>query len=371
MSLSRNWHELLEDVLLFSHSPQTELSLWRDDDEITTRGQNIMTATYPTHEPALSRREALTTLVGMAGLTSLCLPTRSTPEELLPQCAATIDMCWHAIHGDGLLITERILPRQIWLLQPLAQIPSKYQQEAAGLLSRGYQLAGIIALHKNDLISRERYNRKAILYARIAGDRNIELAALMRLACTYHVTKQPMKALHVYQDALQYIHTCNPLFQGRIYAGLASAHAQCGQQQEAERYLGQAQATPLATSEMIPEVLYTDFGSPLVILYTGRAYRGLNQPGQAWNVYEQIAALRATVAVPERIRLEIINHQAEAALLLNDQERFCTTLRQGIAGAQAIRSARRRQEAIDIYGMARVVWPHERRVGEMGELFVV
>jgi hypothetical protein len=84
-------------------------------------------------------------------------------------------------------------------------------------------------------------------------------------------------------------------------------------------------------------------------------------------LYERIEALRSSIIIPECIHLEIINHQGEVALLLKDQERFYATLRQDVAGTQATNGE---LEAMDIYGVTRVVGPHEMRVGKMAELFV-
>lgn len=118
---------------------------------------------------------------------------------------------------------------------------------------------------------------------------------------------------------------------------------------------------------MIDDILYADFGHPLRVLYEGTTRLALNQPEAAWNVLTRIETLQLTVVVPERIRLEIVNQQAQTALTLRDRERFTQSLFMGITGAQALKSEKRLQEVRDLYTQAMGIWPHETRVQEVGE----
>lgn len=325
--------------------------------------------------PAITRREALVTL---AGLVSLPLTDFSQHPsffqqkvgDLLSQCATTLTECWHAMKGDGLASTEQVLPAYLSLLGSLVQQPSKQQAHTAALLSRANQLASLVALHHNNLIAREQYNHSAVTYAILSGDHDLLVAALMRLAYTYHSQKQPQKALAVYQQSLPLLPHISPFLHGRIYVGLANAYAQCGKRQEAERALGLLHEHPLPVNQKIDDILYVDFGHPLRILYEGTTRLALKQPETAWNALSRIETLQSGVVVPERIRLEIVNQQAAVALALKDQERFTASLREGIMGAHAIKSEKRHQEAHDIYTQAQMLWPHEARLRELKEVFV-
>lgn len=324
---------------------------------------------------AITRREALVTLAGLVSLPFADFAQHPSffqqrVEDLLPQCDTMLTECWHAMKGNGLASTEQVLPTYLSLLNSLVQQPSKQQASVAALLSRANQLASLVALHHNNLTGREQYNHHAVTYATLSGDHDLQIAALMRLACTYHMRKHPEKALQAYQQALPLLKNVSPFLYGRVYVGIASAYAECGNRQEAEHYLGLLHDHPLAANYKIEDILYADFGQPLHILYEGITWLTLNQPETAWNVLSRIETLQSSVVVPERIRLEIVNHQAQVALTLKDQERFTTSLITGITGAQAIHSEKRCQEARDIYTQAQVVWPHEARVRELEDVFV-
>jgi len=327
------------------------------------------------HSPIITRREALTTIAGLVSLPFYDIAHQPSPfhhkmEDLLPHCATTLTECWHAMKGNGLAHTEQVLPTYLSVLTSLVRQPSSQHVHVAALLSRAHQLASLVALHHNNLVARLQHNQQAVQYATLSGDSDLQIAALMRLAYTYHSRKQPQKALTTYQQAFSLLPNVSPFLHGRIYVGLASAYAQCGDKQEAERALGLLHEHPLSANYKIDDILYADFGHPLRILYEGITRLTLNQPEAAWNVLSRIETLQSEVVVPERIRLEIVNQQAEVALALKDQERFTASLKEGITGAQTIQSEKRHQEARDIYWQAQVLWPREARVQELGELFV-
>ena len=56
---------------------------------------------------------------------------------------------------------------------------------------------------------------------------------------------------------------------------------------------------------------------------------------EAWKAFAQISSKSSTLGVPERIRLEAINHLTLTALALGDLEQFCGLLEQGVNGAKA------------------------------------
>ena len=321
----------------------------------------------------ITRREALSTIAGLVGLPlfeHLQPPflLHSKVDDLLAHCATLLTQCWHAMKGNGMVQTEQVLPSMLSLLTSLVQQPSPYHTRVAALLSRAHQLASLVALHHNNLASRLQHNHYAVHYAMLSSDADLQIAALMRLAYTYHSHQHPQKALTTYQHAVSLLPTVSPFLHGRVYVGLASAHAQCGDTQEALHALDLLH-NQQATND-IDDILYADFGHPLHILYEGITHLALNQPEAAWNALSRIETLQSSVIVPERIRLEIVNHQAQAALILKDQERFTASLIEGITGAQVIGSEKRQQEARDIYRQAHTLWSHDTRVQELAELFV-
>lgn len=187
----------------------------------------------------ITRREALSTIAGLMSVPFYDIPRQSSRlqrevEDLLPQCRMTLTECWHAAKSNGLAYVEQVLPPYLTLLASLVQHPSPRQVQVAALLSRAYQLASLVALHHNQLATREQYNQQAVTYAKLAGDSDLLIAALMRLAYTYHCHNQPQKALATYQQALPLLRNVSPFLHGRVYVGLANAYAQYGDKQEAE-----------------------------------------------------------------------------------------------------------------------------------------
>ena len=109
---------------------------------------------------------------------------------------------------------------------------------------------------------------------------------------------------------------------------------------------------------------------PTLPIWEGLAYLDLGQSQAAWSALERVEQLATTVVVSERARVEATNHQAEAAIGLDDQERFRTYIEMGITGAIVLGSEKRYNEALDVYKQARLVWSKEPRIKELQDLFV-
>jgi len=160
-----------------------------------------------------------------------------------------------------------------------------------------------------------------------------------------------------------------------VYALLAWAYGHSKQEQESLRYLGlahEAYAANTGDDQTVQEV-----GIHIVYLYEGYTrltlhehYSDHQHAQEAWKAFAQISSKSSTPGVPERIRLEAINHLALSALALGDLEQFCGLLEQGVTGARALGSQKRRQEAIDAYWKGRGQWPNETKVRELADLFV-
>ncbi|HLZ59197.1 MAG TPA: hypothetical protein VKR06_19820 [Ktedonosporobacter sp.] len=73
----------------------------------------------------------------------------------------------------------------------------------------------------------------------------------------------------------------------------------------------------------------------------------------------------------KRIRIEIMNYQARTALAMKDLDAFCCLLEQGVQAAIRLGSEKRKQEAMEIYQDALLIWPHEARVRQLTGLFAL
>jgi hypothetical protein len=74
-----------------------------------------------------------------------------------------------------------------------------------------------------------------------------------------------------------------------------------------------------------------------------------------------------TASVPERIRFEIINHQAATAVLRNDLEAFESYVRQAIEGVALLASKQRLREIKTAWLKATDFWPREPKLKALGE----
>lgn len=333
---------------------------------------------YRSDEYLLSRRQALIALAMLPLGQLIRIQQRHWQEDFLFHCATSLTACWHLMQGKEFAVIEEILSAYIPLLATLTQHPSLYRISAAGLASQAYRLKGIVALHQNNLAAREHYCKRAVLYGEIAEEPGLQVAALISLASTFYYTQSPAKAISTYRQALLYREMVPPLQRSRIYAELAVVAAQEGQIQEALAYQNIGREEYPEHPEQDPSFLYAEFSPASMLLEEGLAYLALSSCSptqgyekQAWETFERFELLQIQGDVPERIRYEIVNHQAETALALRDREAFCAYLQQGIEGSKLLHSQQRRQELVSVYTKAReVVWPNETKVKELANLFL-
>src|SRR5262249_48943805 len=145
--------------------------------------------------------------------------------ETLQGFEKLIQACWQFSRGNSLTLAEKLLPECMASLQPIALQPSLHQQQAAQLAAKGFQIHGLLALHRNDLPAKERYNKQAVQYAALSGDHNLLITSLRQLADTYRYSHQYPQLVHTYTEALQHVDKASPLLQSCIYRGMAIAYA--------------------------------------------------------------------------------------------------------------------------------------------------
>jgi tetratricopeptide (TPR) repeat protein len=320
----------------------------------------------------LSRRDALMVIAGLPLTLLVKIQTGSMApallEEFLAQCTASIAICWHLLKGTEFQPVEAVLSRYLPVLDKLAYQPSRYQKSIASLAAQGHILAATLTLHQNNLLAREAHCKQAIQLGQLAEDVNLHMTALKWLAVTYYYAKSPFKALQAYQKIEPFIDHISPLLRGSVYIKMAGAYAQCGREPEALRYIRMAHEHFPENPEQDPCFLYADCGLQSLPLWEGLTYLDLGQPREAQSALERVEKL-PTIIVSERGRIEAINHQAEAALALGDQERFRAYIEMGVRGAKALGSEKRYNEAFDVYQQAKKLWRNEPGVKELRDLF--
>jgi len=336
-------------------------------------------------EEAVNRREAGKKIAAYIGGVSLSAPREllrpqrwaqfsktvrdSSDIENLPQFEKLTEATWHLLKSSDLDVLERVLDSYLPKLEALAELQSKYQAKAAGLTAQAYELKGILASHQLNLNARREYQQQAVQYSVIAKNPDIQASSLIQLASAYQYLNQPIKVLQTYQLATPLIGKASPLLASCIYLGLADASAKCDREQDAHRYLGLAREVFPKHPENDRAFLFSDAGIFSLALYEGLTFLGMDQAEAAWNALAEIEKHPDT-ATPERVRIEIINLQAEAAIVAGDLERFCDRVEIGRNRAVALGSEKRYQEASDAYKHAKVVWRGEPRLKALAGLFV-
>jgi hypothetical protein len=287
-------------------------------------------------------------------------------EETLIHLEELTRMCWELSNGAELHIVEGILPQ---FLPRLVEI-APYQPRSASLVAQCLQLKSILVAHKLKLTDKIALCEQSVDYAKQAKDHNVLVAALIQLAVAYQYAKQPMDALKTYQEALLYSHHISPLLQARVYVEAAEAFALHKRKREAEFYLGMSYEVFPDQPERDLAFAYADSGRFALALYDGLTHLDNNQPEQAWNVFEEFKKSEFVRGTPERIRLEIVNHQGRAAILSKNLEQYALCLEDGLSGAIALRSQKRYDEAVTIFqqDLPRS-WRREQRIKELVERY--
>jgi tetratricopeptide (TPR) repeat protein len=326
-------------------------------------------------EPAhiLSRRQALVTLSALPmTITTGNLSRAAAAESFVARCAASLTACWHLLRGSDLYSVDQMLSAFLLELEGIAQQQSAHQRAAARLASQAHRICGIIALHHDHLKMREYHCKQALRYATLATDVNSQVSALVSLASTYFYDADPAKAVDVYEHALSHESAMSPLQRSRVHAELAVVYGQLGQECKAFQSIELAENLYPRHPEQDPSFLFAEFTRASLTLEQGLAYLALAERHLNKHYHRQAADVFARAeqappaAVPDRIRFEIINHRARAAVMLNDLDAFETYLNRGIDGAIRLGSRQRQKETRLALRHANARWPNEPRLATIG-----
>lgn len=327
-----------------------------------------------------SRRQVLVTLLALPVALSPTLQVGGVSEplvrRLLAQCGTSITAAWHLLRESDLAIVEQHVSGYVLALAALAHRRSAHQQEAARLASQAYRVLQIVALHRRQFRLVEEHLRRAVHYAGIAGDVGLQASALLAaggVALFYR--DDPSGAAESHQRLLRLEARLTSLQRARLHSQLAIEMAARGDEHEAARHLGQAEgAFPLAATDD-PAFARQDYSPGQFVLHRGLAHLSLARRLPAGRHREAASATfdeaQSLVgdAMADRIRVEIVNHQAATALEMRDLEAVVSHLDSGVQGARRLGSALRLHEATTTWRRAMAAWPNEPRVAALRELF--
>lgn len=155
----------------------------------------------------------------------------------------------------------------------------------------------------------------------------------------------------------------------RIYAGASGIYAQLGYKQEALRFLSLAYENFPPHPEHDPSFLFADCGYFTLVLWEGLTHLELHQPREAASAFERIDGLQMHIQLPERVRAEILNHQATTFTELRDLDRACAYLEAAAKLSLILGSKRRYRESLNVFTQMIGIWESDKRVKSLGDLF--
>jgi transcriptional regulator with XRE-family HTH domain len=328
---------------------------------------------------AVSRRQALITIAALPiALVPLDSPepaTGAAVEFFLSHCAASLTACWHLLRGRDLHTIDHAVSSYLVRLEAVAKGVARWRDSAARLASQAHRICGIIALHRDQLRMREYHCQQALHYAGATSDISTRVAALISLASTYFYDADPARAAGIYEQALPFEAGIPPLQRSRIHAELSVVYGQLGRESAALRSAELAEDLYPQHPEQDPSHLYAEFTRASLTLERGLSYLALADRFPNRDHHRDAASVLSWAdrdrngSVPDRIRFEIVNHQARAAVLLNDLDAFETYVSRAADGVTLLGSRQRQKEIQDVWRRAAVVWPDERRLKALrGEL---
>jgi DNA-binding SARP family transcriptional activator len=330
------------------------------------------------HEAGISRRTALAALAALplAMVPAILQGPRSSLviEEFLPECTASITACRYLINGDGIATVALQLSGYLPALELLAQQPSRYQKTAASLASQGCLLMALVKLHSHHLRESEDCYRRAAQYSHLAKQPDLEVATLKQFATRLLEDHRANEALSLYQQAFAIIsdphNKVSPRLSGLIHLGKGAALVQLAKKQtkDADESLDMARQI---FAENDPVFLpYVDLGDHHLFLWDGLSHAECGDFEGAERIFARGETLSSSRMIPERVRLEMVNRQAEIALQAGDIDLFKKYLIAGSEGAKSLGSMKRKQEVLANWKAARMRWPHEQRILELADLLI-
>lgn len=320
---------------------------------------------------AMSRRQALLTVAALPAAAAGTWPAGEADGPFLARCAASLTACWHLLRGSDLAAVEQMMTAYLLPLEAAASRNGRDRQVAAVLTAQAHRIAGIISMHRQQLLVREQHCLRALRFAESAGDSGSHASALISLASTYFYTGDLTAAAARFEEASS-LGDLPPLLWSRVHAELAVIYGLTGRENESVRAIGLSGDLYPAVPENDPSYLYAEWTRGSLALEQGLAWqalaacyasRGYSRKADA--VFGEILA--SGTAVPDRIRCEITGQRAATAVLAGDLDAFGKHFLDGIEGATRLASRQRMRELTVIWQRASERWPGEGCLRTLGD----
>jgi transcriptional regulator with XRE-family HTH domain/tetratricopeptide (TPR) repeat protein len=310
-----------------------------------------------------------------------CVPQAELwADDVLDIYARGIAACQDLYYNGNPHQVEAILPLYSHQTALLAQQTGPLQRPAARLASQVYQLACELATDREDFGTARQAGQQAFSYAQLAGDSNLQVAALISLAnLGWHLSfAQPCficqhskNALQTYKQAVSLLdETVTPLLKGRTYAGMAEVYAMRGQFQEAMQAMGLAYEHFPMKPEDDPAYPYLRASRyALYVFGDAQSRLLLNQPKEA---EKALIAMQKETNDPEIepiTKVDLLYYQAEAQIQQGEIKPSVTLLTEAAMLAKSLGSRLYFNKLAASYYRLKEQWPGEPLVVTLEEVF--
>jgi transcriptional regulator with XRE-family HTH domain len=273
---------------------------------------------------------------------------------------------WELSNSNELEVAESVLSS--FLPKLLVLSPRETTMRIAYLASQGLRLQSVLVHHRLQITEKILMCEKSVEYARYANDANTLVATLVELAVAYKYNGHMEKWFKTIQEALYYVTQASPLLQSQAYFKSALAFAYHKRQKEADLYFQMGFAAFPDHPERDPGYALADSNIYTFSRDAGRARLEMGQISDAYSTFEMYKQNSSNLLIPERLRLEIINGQSRAAILENDLDKYAYFVRDGLAGAVALGSKKRFDEASTTFRQEMpVAWRNNSEIQSIAE----
>jgi transcriptional regulator with XRE-family HTH domain len=266
---------------------------------------------------------------------------------------------------------EAILPLYCNQTKLLTREAASLRVPAAKLASHALRLASELATDREDFGTAEQVGKEAFLYAKLAEDVNLQVAALIILANLAFHRKLSTAALAAYQQAVSLLDdTVTPLLKGRTYAGLAEVFAMRGQLQDAMKAMGKAY-------EVYPQKPEEDLAYPytrvsryaLYVFGDAQARLFLGQPKEAEAALITMQKETNDPQFEPITKLDMLYYQTDVQVLQGDLESCSAVLTEAALLAKELGSRLYFNKLAVTYHNLQLQRPGEPRILELEEVF--
>ncbi len=374
--LTMAWIDSPADLEVALHQSLVELTVGKP---APIQGVDELAASAPYYQWDMKRRQFVR--AGGAGLVLAALsPLPLDAFERLSARAARapltldaldsywqiIDQCWVLCNSGQLSPVDSLIQG---LLPELARHAAD-RPAAAALTSQSLRLLGIVRTHELRLQDKMVLSQQAVEYARRGSDPTTLVAALTELAVAFKYADQPENSFATYLEAVVPAEQAAPLVRSRVYAATAAAFAQRSLAKDAEGYIHRAYKAFPSDPQSEPHWLSADYGIWLLAFYEGMTHLSAGRADEADRAFRAYQEHPMAGITPERNRLEILNQRCRAAIMAGDLEQFADHLQSALAGATAIGSRKRLDEALAIYrDEMPVIWRQTAIMRQLADRF--